>query len=258
MFEHLFTYRTVIPDGLGWALYGPVHLSYLIGFAIACVLVSVLYRRSSDRRRRNIRVAYAVIVVALEAVKQLICLVTGVYDPGLVPLHLCGMSIFFICVHTIRPNKTTGELLYSLSLPGAVAALLFSDWNFYPLANFFCQQSFFIHFFEFSFPVMLVASGELRPRATNLWRCAIYLLVVVPPVYFFNKAFGTNFFFINEADTASPLAPLQSLLGNPGYLFGFAGLLLLVWLIFYMPWIIKTVLEKRQEKRQMSARATPN
>ncbi|MDR0350142.1 MAG: TIGR02206 family membrane protein [Coriobacteriales bacterium] len=252
MWDNILTYRTELPDGFEWEHFGVEHLSYLIGFALATVLMVVLYRRSSETRRRKIRIAYACIVVALEVIKQLICLVKGVYEPGLIPFHLCGMSIVFIAVHTVFPNKTTAELLYSLSLPGAIAALLFSDWNIYPLANFFCQQSFFIHFFEFSFPVLLLSTGELRPRFTQLWRCVVYLLVVVPPIYFFNHAFNTNFFFLNEAAPGSPLSFLQSTLGNPGYIFGFAGLVAAVWCVMYLPWIMKTWWEKSRLSKPTS------
>jgi hypothetical integral membrane protein (TIGR02206 family) len=208
----------------------------------------VIYRRASDDLRKKIRVAYACIVVLLEVAKQIICLVKGVYEPGLIPFHLCGMSILFIVIHTLRPNRTTAELLYSLSVPGAIAALLFSDWTMYPLANFFCQQSFFIHFFEFTFPLLLLSTGEMRPRFTQLWRCVIYLLIVVPPIYFFNHAYNTNFFFMNEAAPGSPLAPLQAWLGNPGYLFGFAGLVAAVWVVMYLPWMLKTLWEKRRTR----------
>jgi hypothetical integral membrane protein (TIGR02206 family) len=255
MWDYLLTYRTEIPEGLGWEHFDAIHLSYLIGFALATVVMVVVYRRVGEAARMRIRVGYACAVVLLEVVKQIICLVEGVYEPGLIPLHLCGMSIFFIVIHTAWPNRTTAELLYSLSIPGAIAALLFSDWNIYPLANFFCQQSFFIHFLEFSYPILLVSTGEMRPRFTQLWRCVIYLLVVVPPIYLFNHAFNTNFFFMNEAAPDSPLSFLQSSLGNPGYLFGFAALVAAVWVVMYLPWMFKTLWEKRQAKAALSSAA---
>jgi hypothetical integral membrane protein (TIGR02206 family) len=255
MWDYILTYRTELPAGLGWEHFGVVRLSYLIGFALATVAMVIFYRRTNDARRRKIRIAYACIVVTLEVIKQIIRLVTGVYEPGLIPLHLCGMSIVFIAIHTFFPNRTTAELLYSLSLPGAVAALLFSDWNMYPLANFFCQQSFFIHFFEFSYPILLMSSGELRPRFTQLWRCVLYLLIVVPLVYFFNHAMNTNFFFLNEAAPGSPLSFLQSTLGNPGYVFGFVGLVFVVWLVMYLPWIMKTWWEKSHSPAPAPPRA---
>jgi hypothetical integral membrane protein (TIGR02206 family) len=246
MFDQFLTYRTALPDETVWTHFGAVHLCYLIGFALATVVLVLIYRRATDELRGRIRLAYACIVVGLEVIKQLLCLFTGVYEPGLLPFHLCGITIILIAIHTLRPNRWTAELLYSLSLPGAIAALLFADWNVYPLFNFFCQQSFFIHFFEFSYPILLIASGELRPRFTRLWRSVVFLLVTVPPLYFFNHAFSTNFFFINEAAADSPLSFLQSALGNPGYLFGFVALLFAVWLVLYLPWLIKTLHDKRQ------------
>jgi hypothetical integral membrane protein (TIGR02206 family) len=251
MWDWVLTYRTEIPEGLGWERFGAFHLVYLVGFAVAAVFMMRLYRRASARTRARIRASYAIIVVLLEVIKQILCLAQGVYEPGLVPLHLCGMTIVFIVIHTLRPNKTTAELLYSLSLPGAIAALLFSDWTMYPPLNFFCQQSFFIHFFEFSYPLLLISGGDLRPRFTQLWRCVVYLLLVVPLVYFFNHAFNTNFFFVNEASPGSPLAPLQAWLGNPGYLVGFTGLLFAVWFVMYLPWIIKTWREKCRRTRSI-------
>jgi hypothetical integral membrane protein (TIGR02206 family) len=248
MFDHVFTYRTEIPEGLGWQHFGPVHLTYLIGFAIATVVMVSVYRQADLDRRRKISLAYVCIVVIMEAIKQLLCLFTGVYEPGLVPLHLCGMSIFIMAIHHFKPNKWTAALLYALSLRGALAALLFGDWTMYPVLNFYCQQSFFIHFFEFSYPVLLLAAGDLHPRLGDLWRPALYCLAVVPPVYIFNKAFGTNFFFINDAAPGSPLSFLEDLLGNPGYLIGFAGLVAIVWVLMYLPWTISDARKKHRDE----------
>jgi hypothetical integral membrane protein (TIGR02206 family) len=241
-----------MPTGVSWEHFDGAHLTYLIGFTLATVVLALVYRHAHEARRAKIRIAYACIVIFLELAKQIICLLFGVYEPGLLPFHLCGMSIIFITVHTFWPNKTTAELLYSLSLPGAIAALLFADWTVYPLVNIFCQQSFFIHFFEFSFPVLLLSAGELRPRFTQLWRCALFLLVVVPPIYFFNHTYDTNFFFLNVAAPGSPLSFLQSSLGNPGYLFGFIALVVALWLVMYLPWILKTLREQRVPTPQVT------
>lgn len=253
MWDYLLTYRTEIPEGLGWEHYGLVHLLYLATFVVATVVMLWVYRSGSDERRKKIRITYSVIVVSLEVGKLLICFLKGIYDPGLLPFHLCGMTIILIVIHTIHPTKTTGEILYSLSLPGAISALLFADWNMYPILNVFCQQSFFIHFFEFSYPILLIGSGELRPRFSNLWRVVLFLIVVVPPIYFFNHAYGTNFFFLNEAAADSPLSFLQALMGNPGYIVGFVGLLFVVWLVLYLPWNIKTWREKWKRKQGLAS-----
>jgi uncharacterized membrane protein YwaF len=119
----------------------------------------------------------------------------------------------------------------------------------YPVFSYFNLHSFFIHFLMFVFPLLLISAGEMRPRLTDLWRSVIFLVVVLPPIYFLNHALGTNFFFLNLAAPGSPLEPLQAL-GMPGYLFGFAGLVLVFWLILYLPWMIKSVMEKRAGRRE--------
>jgi uncharacterized membrane protein YwaF len=96
-----------------------------------------------------------------------------------------------------------------------------------------------------AFPLMLMLSGEIRPRAKNLWRPALFLLIVTPPIYFINKALGTNFFFINSGSAGSPLELLIDVFGTRGFLFAFAGLLAVVWLLMYLPYIMLDARKKR-------------
>jgi len=151
---------------------------------------------------------------------------------------LCGMTIFFSLVYTAKPSVTVAELLYGLSLPGALAALLTPDWTALPLFNFHALHSFIIHGMEMTFPLMLLAAREIRPNWRNLWRSCIFLLVTAPPIYFFNKAAGTNFFFLNTPAPHSPLSVFEQLLGNPGYILGLLGLLFAVWLVMYAPFAV--------------------
>lgn len=204
---------------------------------------------AKTRFQRGMRIGIALTIVVMEIVKQLFCIFSGNYVWDILPLHLCGMSIFMIAIHTIRPNRFTAEFLYCLSIPGAVAALLFADWTMYPLWNFFCLQSFLIHMLEIAYPVMLLVSGQIRPNARNLWRPAIYLLIVSPPLYYLNKLLDANFFFMNEAAPDSPLSLLQSLLGSPGYIFGTGGLVAIVWFVLYLP------IELRRKNRLSKLRA---
>ncbi|HBT94892.1 MAG TPA: TIGR02206 family membrane protein [Coriobacteriia bacterium] len=246
MFEYFFTYKTELPaDVVGWQHYDLAHLCFLIFFAIATIVMVRIYRGCDERLQKRIRIAYVVIMLVMEILKDAVCFFTlEVWDPDLFPLHMCGISIIISAIHVIKPNKWTGTLLYCLCMPGAFMALLFSDWIMYPVLSYFNLHSFFIHFLMFSFPVLLIGSGEIRPRLTDLWRAVIFLVVVIPPIYFINQLLDTNFFFLNLAAPGSPLEPLQ-VLGMPGYLFGFMGLVVVFWIILYLPWMIKTLLEKR-------------
>jgi len=250
MFDYVLAYRTQIPDGIGWRFFGPVHLTYLISFTALCMVLVTIYRRATKARRFHIRVALASIIVALEAAKQIFCLVRGVYEPDLAPLQLCSMTIFIIAIHTAKPNRWTAQLLYALSLPGAAAALLLPDWTAYPVANVFFQHSFFIHFFEVCYPVLLLSTGELRPRINEIWRPIVFLVVVAPPILAINYFFGTDFLMTRTVASYAPPFLTQTILGIPGYYPAFLGVILLVWVLLYLPWTIKDSREKKAAEQQ--------
>ncbi len=228
-----------LPPGSGFAPYSAIHVAFLAGIAAVCVAACLAFRRTSPRRRQLVLRVVATACLALQLGGVAVVLATlPTFPITQLPLHLCGINIYVQFVHAFWPNKTTGEILYSLSLPGAAAALLFPGWTIYPACNFFFLQSFLMHGLLVCFPLLLLAGGLLRPSARRLWRPAVFLLIVTPPVYFLNHVWNTNFFFINFAMPGSPLAFLQQRMGNPGYLLGYAGLVAAVWLVLYLPWSI--------------------
>ena len=225
--------------GDGFALFGPTHLIILTVLAVFIACMCAAYIRLEPRKRRVMLMVTALIVFALELAKQLTFpLIQGHYWVYQLPLHLCGLNIFLELIYAFFPNKTTGEILYALGLPGAVAALLFANWSMYPILNFYCLQSFIIHAFLIAFILMPLVSGELRPQAKNLWRVAAFLLVVVPLIYQINKRLGTNFFFVNAGSEGSPLEFFVNVFGNPGFLVPYAGLIIVAWFFMYLPWVL--------------------
>jgi hypothetical integral membrane protein (TIGR02206 family) len=239
MGRYLFTTKEHIPDGLGFRHFGLQHIMILVLIAILIVLFSGWYKRMDETRRRRSRFVIAILVVGLEVLKDLLVIADEVYSWEYLPLHLCGMTIFFIFIHSFWPNRFTAEFLYCLSIPGAISALLFADWTMLPFANFFCIHSFFIHMLEITYPVMLLRAGEIRPDIRNIWRPAIYIVVAAFVIYHLNHLLNTNFFFINEAAPGSPFALFESFMGSPGYIFGGGLLLLLIWVLMYIPFLVK-------------------
>ncbi|MDR1643213.1 MAG: TIGR02206 family membrane protein [Clostridiales bacterium] len=241
MYDGFFAFlENTRAPGSGFKLFGPEHLIFLALIAVGIAVMCICYKRLDSVRRLSMMRITAVTILLMEAVKQVLVIFQTMpnYPLGVLPFHLCGLSIFVEQIHAIKPNKTTGEILYSLGIPGAVAALLFCNWTMYPIFNFHGLQSFIIHGLHIAFPAMLIYGGDFRPRFSQIWRPALFLLIIVPPIYFLNKAIDTNFFFVNAGSEGSPLEILINLMGNPGFLVGFAGLLLVVWIIIYLPFII--------------------
>jgi hypothetical integral membrane protein (TIGR02206 family) len=223
----------------GFMLFGGAHIAMLGGLAIIIAAICYAYKKQNGHRRSITIKIIALTILSLEIIKQIsLPALQGRYWVEQLPLHLCGLSIAIDVFHAFYPNKTTGEILYSLGLPGALAALIYPNWTMYPMANFYSLQSFMIHALHIALPLMLLLTGEIRPDAKRLWRVVAFLAVAVPPIYFFNIRHNTNFFFINAGSEGSPLEIFVNWLGFPGFLLPYAGLVAVIWLMMYLPWAI--------------------
>jgi hypothetical integral membrane protein (TIGR02206 family) len=227
--------------GAGFRIFGPGHLAFLFAIALAVSAACAAYRRARPKTQLSILRCAVYVCLALELSKQIVIFMAWPsYPIDQLPLHLCTLGIFVQAADAFMPRlrKTAREILYSLSLPGAAAALLFPGWAAFPILNIFSLHSFLMHGILLCYPLLLLTSRQLRPNWRNLWRSALFVLVTAIPLYFFNKRFATNFYFVNGSAPGSPLEALENLMGNPGYLLGYAALVLVIWLAMYAPFII--------------------
>ncbi len=239
MFKYYFTYEPSIPTGIGFGQFSLTHGTMLLLMAGLIYYIVRYYIAATDSRRRHMRWGIAIAIWTMELFKDFYLAVTGQWEPSLLPLHLCGFGLMMIAVDAIHPNKTTREILYSLTIWGAFAAEIFPDWAYYPIMNQWALQSFLIHALLIAYPMMLMVSGEMVPNWRELWRPVLFLVVVVPFVIWVNGQLGTNFFFLNVAAPGSPLEPLQQAFGHGGlYITVVLSLLALMWVIMYTPWEI--------------------
>ncbi|MDR0921238.1 MAG: TIGR02206 family membrane protein [Lactobacillales bacterium] len=246
MFNYMFTYMRNIPSNVGFGQFGWIHFTVLFLEALMVAGFIKYYRGANEESRGKFRKVLASIILAMEVAKEGFLALTGQYEWGLMPLHLCGLSIFIVFFDAFWSNKASREILYSLTLPGALAALLFPDWASYPIMNVFAWQSFLIHAFLVGYVLVRLCSGEIRPNYRELWRPAVFLAIVVPIDLILNRQLGTNFFFLNTSAPGSPLEFLQTLFGNY-YLLSMIGLLLIVWFFMYLPWALQEKKSKTVE-----------
>ena len=186
-------------------------------------------------------------VLLCEALKEANLIIHGEPLVYYLPLHLCGLAVFFTLWHSIRPNATVGELLYSSCMPGALFAILFPDWTACAPFSFHSILGFTVHMLLVVYPLMQVLSGDVRPSAARLPRCLIILLCLAVPVYAFDRCFSVNYMFLLAPAAGSPLEWFAALLGNPGYLLGYLPILALVWCTLYFPLLF---LERKSKQKE--------
>lgn len=214
-----YTLRIRPEPPAGFSHFCPGHLAWLLGLLLLCLALVPVYRRLRAGSRLLFRRILAGLLAADELFKYGVALYSGDFRPSFLPLHLCSINIFLILADAIRPNASLREILYAICLPGAFFALVFPGWNTLPLWNALCIHSFTAHILLFLYPVLLIAEG-FCPSFRRLLRCLPWMLGAAFGVYWFNRAFGTNFMFLAWAGEGNPLAWFEKILGNPGYLLG--------------------------------------
>lgn len=250
--EHFFVLQKDLPYGVGFDLWGREHILWLCVAVLLTAGLCLLYRRSGGERRKALRIWIGCAVLFLEFAKDINLAVQGSLDVYNLPLHLCGLAVFFTFFHSLFPGKTVGNFLYSTCMPGAAFALLFPDWTMYPAFSYHSMVAFFVHSLLAAYPLMLLSGGDLRREAKRLPYCFVILVMLAIPIYFFDRRFDANYMFLLEPSPGSPLEWFASLLGVPGYLLGYLPMTALIWTLLYLPFGRK---RKKAEKRKESGGA---
>ncbi len=224
MLSLFFTYGSELPPDVGFAMFGPAHILWLLAGTAATVLLARLYKRACEEERRRTDKTTGWFLVALIALRSVYLALAGALTVWELPLHLCSMAGFLCLLHAYIPADWLGQTLYALCLPGTFAALVFPDWTYYPPIHCITTEGFLFHFGVAVYVVFQLISARIRPSVRGLWKVFLFLAAAVPPVYWFNRRFGTNYMFVNVPSPGSPLEWFAAALGVPGYLFGYAAL----------------------------------
>lgn len=237
--DDFFTPASQLPQGAGFQLYAREHICWLVICLAAGAALCLAYHRLERRGRARMRLGAGLAVLLCELLKDANLIAQGEFGVYYLPLHLCGMAVFFTLGHSIRPNGTVGELLYSSCMPGALFAILFPDWTACAAFSFHSIVGFTVHMLIVVYPLMQTLSGDIRPSVRRLPRCLLILVCLAVPVYIFDRRFNANYMFLLSPAAGSPLEWFAALLGNQGYLFGYLPMLTLVWCALYFPFCRK-------------------
>ena len=234
---------------MGYPLFGTAHLLSVCITIVFVVLTIYMVRKQDENHQRVFLKILPIFMLVLEGVKDSFLISVHRFGIGYLPLHICSIGIFVFLLREWLPWKwakyTFGEISYVMIMPASVAALLFADWTiYYPVLNFINIHSYVWHGALVVYPVLLRIRGEITPSIRHIHFCLLFLVVVVPPIYVFDKCFGCNYFFVNWPVPNSPLSWLASFMGNPGYLLGYAGLTLAVIMLMYLAIELRKILTK--------------
>jgi hypothetical integral membrane protein (TIGR02206 family) len=238
MFQYYFLYEDQLPTEVGFRLFGLIHMSWLVAIGLFIFLATRVYQKADERNQNKYEKIMTVMMVMLDLYKDAVLIITGNFHVWELPLDMCTMAIYISCFHAFTHSKITWEILYCISMPGALAALLFPNWNGYPQINFININSFLTHALIVTYSMMLLLSGRFRPNIRHYIGVWIFLAVAVTVVALVNQKYDTNFLFLSVPSRDSPLVTIYNFTGEKLYLLGYAVAVLTVNLIMYVPFII--------------------
>ena len=235
-----------IPSGVGFSQFGIVHFIWLSVAAFVILLNCALYRKLSDRGRKIWKITVALLILADELFKMSMLFIGRRYTFDYLPLHLCSINIFIILIHAWKPSKLLNGFLYTICIPGALAALLFPSWTALPVGNFMHWHSFTVHILLVLYPVVLSVFGELAPSVKRLHKYFLLLVAMVVPIWLVNILLDTNFMFLMYVDEGNPLYLFEQLWGS--HLLGFPVIIAGVLIVMYVPRIVFRIIRKKKYK----------
>lgn len=228
----LFCFSDDLPPDCGFPLFGGFHLTMLALIFALCLNIGWI-----SRSIPGLSGGLSRCMALSELVRLLILAKIGHLTVNVLPLHLCSLAVWLCVIYAVRPVQWVGQVLYTLCLPGAIAALLFPDWTAYPPYSYFCLHAFAVHTAAVLFILLELQCGQIRPSWHLIYQPVLFLAVLVPILSGFNHIFHTNYLFLSEPSRGSPLVLFSRLpLGYHGsYLLGLVCLIVLMLWIWHLP-----------------------
>lgn len=235
-----------IPEGLGFSHFDGIHLMWLAVLVIAVIANSILFGKLSPKGQEKWQKIVALLIVLDEAWKILWLIIGGNYSAGYLPLHLCSINIFLIVLHCFKPSATLDNFLYTVCIPGALAAALFPTWTELPVANFMHLHSSTVHILLVLYPAVLAINKKLQISWKVIPKCMGMLVAMAVLIYFVNLLLDTNFMFLMRAEKGNPLYWFDQNWGS--HLWGFPVLISAILLVMYGPLELVRKLAKSKTK----------
>jgi len=232
--KDFFMFETEIPEGNGFKLFGPCHLAWLFCIVIFSAGFGYWYRCKAREVQKRINRIIGTLLFIMGLYRDIVLTVTGHYNVGFLPLHLCSMALGIALLYAWTGWRFPGIIYLTLCLPGAAGALLFPNWNAYPFFNYMHIHAFLSHGLTLTFGICLLWSGYVVPEWKDFWMPLLFGGTGFIVIHWLNGILGTNFWFLNMPSDGSPLVWILQVTGERWYLAGyflFCVIVVVIWMV---------------------------
>ena len=245
MLKYFWTYETDLPPDVGVTTFGPVHLTWVAVVLLLIVIIILYYRKQNTMVRQRIQTGAAILLVAGYLGRWIWAASIGHYSiVEMLPLHLCTISVMVEFAAVISGRTILKEFGYCCSLPGAISSIITPGMGLYPILSYYYLQFAMAHMILILLPLIWVLVDGYQPDIRRFPACAALLLMFAGIAWTVNQLIGSNYMFLSYAPKDTPLEIFERWFGNPGYLIPTVLLIFAVWLVFYLPWVIRSRMKR--------------
>ncbi len=230
-------YEDDLPPGVGSEPFCAMHLLYIAFFLTATVCYAFLYKRLGRRSRNIADRVLGSLVFFFALCAYGITALLGHFSLFTLPLHLCSLIFCLTPVHAwtgaaqtdtfaARLRSFLSAVILFPGIPGVWAALLFPDWLYVPFRNYLSVAAFMAHGLASVYGAsLIVKSAEAADQRVLFLRDLTYSLFFLSVgavlMFFFDRAAGTNYWFMAGPGYGSPFAGVYAAGAYSGYLIAF-------------------------------------
>lgn len=219
--KDFFMFETEFPAGSGFTLFAPCHLIWLFCIAVFTGISAYIYKEQGEGRRRKINHVMGIVFPVIAIYRDAVLMLTGHFDRGFLPFHLCSMALWIAALYAWTEQRFLGVIYILLCVPGALAALLFPNWDAYPFFNYMHIHGFISHGLIVAFGIWLISAGRVIPDWRDFWIPMVFGIVGFFVIHWINGILGTNFWFLDNPSHGSPLVWISGITGERWYMAGY-------------------------------------
>lgn len=218
-------------------MWDTIHL-VTIGAIFLCVVAVFSYRKQLIPYRHPIRLTMGWLLIISRLTLDIWYVATDQWmiETSL-PFELCSIASLLCGVMLLTKNKFLFEVLYFISISGAIMAIVTPDL-FYGFPQYRYWQFFFDHTLLILAPLFMLWFYRYKLTWYSVFKSFIFLNGLASIVLVMNRLLSANYMFLMEKPSG---ASLLDLLGPyPYYLLSLEGMALLLFFLLYFPvWITR-------------------
>ena len=238
-----------LPAGVGSELFCTIHLVYIAVFLALSIGYTLFYKKLDERHRIIADHILGSAILFFGLCEYGITALIGHLTLYTLPIHVCSLMFSLTFLHAwtncVSPGSFCGKLhrflsavLFHPGILGSLAALLFPDWLNYPFWNYLSLSGFLLHGLLIVYGASVLVRIAEAPDSRILFlhdlkESLFFLSGGALVMLLFDRATGTNYWFIAGPGKDSPFTGIYAQYGYIGYLFVFLSVSLLITALWY-------------------------